>query len=298
MSRLRAHTFSIVARDHRTGELGVAVQSHWFSVGSAVTWSEPGVGAVATQSMALVSHGPNGIALMRSGVPAPAALAALLASDSHHEDRQLALIDAQGRAAAHTGKRCIAEAGHHLGEGYSCQANLMLKNTVPGAMARAFEAATGRMAERMLAALEAAQAEGGDIRGKQSAALQVVSGDPATPPWKKALELRIEDHPEPLGELRRLLAIARGYEMLNSAEEHLVAGRTAEADRLYAQAREAIPGNLEPTFWAAMSRLEHGRREEARAALAELFAKDPIWRETARRTIAAGHSRIPVEELP
>ena len=298
MPTIRANTFSIVARDARTGDIGVAVQSHWFSVGAVVTWTEPAVGAVATQSLALVSHGPNGLALMRSGIAAPAALAALLASDPHREDRQLGLIDTKGGVAAHTGTRCIAEAGHHLGEGYSCQANLMLKNTVPGAMARAFESASGPLAERMLTALDAAQAEGGDIRGKQSAALQVVSGDPATPAWKKALELRIEDHAEPLPELRRLLAVARGYEMLNAAEEHLVAGRMKEADRLYAQAQQAIPGNLEASFWAAMSRWEHGRREEARAALAQLFAKDPNWRETARRAIAAGHSRVPLEELP
>ncbi|HEY7911642.1 MAG TPA: DUF1028 domain-containing protein, partial [Blastocatellia bacterium] len=213
------HTYSIVARDARTGELGVAVQSHWFSVGPIVAWAEAGVGAVATQSFVDPSYGKLGLDLMRAGRAAPDALRGLLASDEGRDVRQVAMIDAAGRVAAHTGAKNIQAAGHLTGENYSVQANLMLSDKVWPAMARAYEASKGDIAERMMAALEAAQAEGGDIRGKQSAALIVVSGKPTGKPWvDRAFDIRVDDHAEPLKELRRLLTIARGYNHMNAGD--------------------------------------------------------------------------------
>jgi uncharacterized Ntn-hydrolase superfamily protein len=188
-------TYSIVARDPATGEFGIAVQSHWFSVGSVVAWAEAGVGAVATQSFTEISYGPLGLGAMRDGATAAQALATLVAADPHPEVRQVAFVDVQGRTAVHTGAGCIPGAGHRGGEGYSVQANLMLVDDVPEAMARAFENATGPLAERMLAALEAAQAAGGDIRGKQSAAILVVAARASEQPWEdRQIDLRIEDH--------------------------------------------------------------------------------------------------------
>src|ERR1035438_3837890 len=204
--RRPVHTFSIVARDAVTGDLGVAVQSHWFSVGSAVPWAEPGVGAVATQSFTEPSYGPLGLTLMKAGKSAPEALKALLSADSDREVRQVAMVDAQGRSAAHTGVKCIQAAGHEVGEGFTVEANLMDKPTVWPAMAKAFRAAKGDLAERLLAALRAAQAQGGDIRGQQSAAILIVKGKPSGQPWNDRLfDLRVEDSPDPLKELSRLV---------------------------------------------------------------------------------------------
>ena len=203
------HTFSIVARDPQTGELGVAVQSHWFSVGSIVPWAEAGIGAVATQSFVDPSYGKLGLDLMRAGKSAPDTLKSLLAGDEGRDVRQVAMIDAQGRVAAHTGSKDIQAAGHIVGRDYSVQANLMLDEKVWPAMSRAFETTKGDLAERMLAALDAAQEAGGDIRGRQSAALIVVSGKPTGRSWSDRLfDLRVDDHSEPLKELRRLVRTA------------------------------------------------------------------------------------------
>ena len=217
-------TYSIVARDATTGELGVAVQSHWFSVGAVVPWAASGVGAVATQSFVEVSYGPQGLAAMRRGLAAGAALRELVEQDDHAAVRQVAFVDAQGRTAAHTGESCIPGAGHLSGDGYSVQANLMLTDAVPQAMAAAYENSTGPLAERLMAALDAAQNAGGDIRGRQSAALLVVRGTPSDKPWTDRLvDLRVEDHHRPLEELRRLLQLHRAYELMNEgvAEEVL-----------------------------------------------------------------------------
>jgi len=201
-----AHTYSIVALDKTTGELGVAVQSHWFSVGALVPWAESGVGAVATQSFVEPSYGPLGLELMKVGKSAEEALAALLRADKNETVRQVAMVDARGKAAAHTGKSCIAEAGHYVGDGFSCQANMMLKSTVWKAMAQAFETAKGELADRLIAALEAAEKEGGDIRGRQSAAIIVVKGKSSGVWWKDRIyDLRVEDHLAPVPELKRLL---------------------------------------------------------------------------------------------
>lgn len=282
-------TYSIVARDPETGELGVAVQSHWFSVGPIVPWAEAGVGAVATQSLVDPAYGPLGLALMRAGKPAPQALQGLLATDDHADVRQVAMIDALGRAAAHTGEKAILAAGHHVGEGYSVQANLMEKPTVWPAMARAFEAARGDLAERMLRALEAAEAEGGDIRGRQSAALLVVSGEPTGRVWiDRVYDLRVEDHPRPLEELRRLLTLARAYRDMNAGDDAMTLNDIEAAVRHYNAAAEAVPESAEMVFWAAVTLAGVGRLDEALPRFERVFAADPRWAVLTPRLPGAG----------
>jgi uncharacterized Ntn-hydrolase superfamily protein len=282
-------TYSIVARDPGTGEMGVAVQSHWFSVGPIVPWAEAGVGAVATQSLVEVSYGPLGLELMRAGRSAPASLAALLAGDEHPGVRQVAMIDAEGRVAVHTGEGCIQAAGHHRGETYSVQANLMGRESVWPAMARAFEAAEGPLAERMLAALEAAEEEGGDVRGRQSAALLVVSGKRRGAPWQgRLVDLRIEDHPDPVKELKRLLRLHRAYEHANAGDEAVTRGDAESALREYAAARELAPESHELVFWNAAALVSLGRMDEARPLFREAFSAWPAWAEVVPRLVPAG----------
>jgi uncharacterized Ntn-hydrolase superfamily protein len=272
------HTYSIVARDAETGELGVAVQSHWFSVGPIVPWAEPGVGAVATQSLVEVSYGPRGLALMREGLSAPEALEQLLAEDTEREVRQVAMIDAQGRVAVHTGKNCIAAAGHEVGDQFSVQANLMLNDRVWGAMAEAYRSAAGDLTDRMMAALDAAQGVGGDVRGQQSAAILVVKGTRSETPWaEKVMDLRVEDHPLPLTELHRLVRLNRAYEMANKGDEHVSLQEFEEAKAAYAKATELSPGNIELQFWKAASLYKVGEREEALPLFREVFVADANW---------------------
>jgi len=246
----RRGTYSIVARDAGSGELGVAVQSHWFSVGSLVSWAAPGVGAVATQSVVEVAHGPGVLERLRGGLDAERALAASLETDALSEYRQVGAVDAQGRAAAHTGAGCIAHAAHVCGEGFSCQANMMAAEGVPDAMAAAFRAAPGDLAERLLAALDAAEGLGGDLRGRQSAALLVAPAQGE--PWRTRFDLRVEDDSEPLVELRRLLALARAYEMADRADRLAALGEHARATELYVSATELAPDNDELAFWAGL----------------------------------------------
>jgi len=284
-----AHTFSIVARDPVSGEMGVAVQSHWFSTGSIVTWAEPGVGAVATQSMVEVSYGPLGLAGLREHKDPQLVLSELLKKDENSAVRQVAMVDAVGRVAAHTGARCIAEAGHHMGSQYSVQANMMLNPTVWPAMARAFEDSAGPLPERLMAALDAAQAEGGDIRGKQSAALLVVSGKASSEPWKGILvDLRVEDHPEPLHELRRLLQVQRAYEYMNQGDDLLSQGKVDEAFEAYKEGAHLAPHIEELPFWQAVTLLETGREKEALPILEKIFKADPNWLLLLKRLPAAG----------
>ncbi len=274
------HTYSIVAVDSATGQIGVAVQSHWFSVGAIVAWAEPGVGAVATQSFVLPAYGPRGLALMRTGVAAPLALRALLAADPDSQVRQVAMIDARGAVATHTGSRNIPAAGGLTGPRYAAQANLMARGTVWAAMARAFEAAGGDLAERLLAALEAAQREGGDIRGQQSAALIVVSGDRGLPPWDRVFDLRVEDNPAPLVELRRLLRVARGYRLANQGDDYVTRGLIDSALGAYAAAEEILPDsavNGELVYWRAVTLADRGRVDEAVPYFRRAFARDTAW---------------------
>lgn len=285
------HTYSIVAVDSATGEIGVAVQSHWFSVGSVVTWAEPGVGAVATQSFVEPGYGPRGLALMRSGLSAPAALSALLAADPESQVRQVAMIDARGRVAAHTGSRNIPAAGHRIGRGYSVQANLMRSAAVWPAMAEAFERSRGDLAERLLVALEAGERAGGDIRGRQSAALVVVSGDRSRPPWEKIYDLRVEDSPEPLVELRRLLRVARAYRAATEGDNFMTAGQVDSAMAAYSRAALLLPDsatNGELVYWQAVALLGLGREEEAVPLFRRAFAQDTSWIELLSRLPAAG----------
>ena len=283
------HTYSIVARDAATGELGVAVQSHWFSVGSIVIWAEPGIGAVATQSFVEPSYGPLGLQLMRSGKTAEQALSALLAADDYTDVRQVGMVDAAGNVANHTGENAIVEHCNIAGEGYTVQANLMWKPTVCAAMSRAFEETEGDLAERLMVALEAGEGEGGDIRGKQSVALLVVSGDPTLPPWAGRLfDLRIEDHAEPLVEMRRLLTMARAYNLMNDGDAYMTEGRVAEAVEAYSSAEALVPDSHEMIFWHAATLAADGRIDESLPLFSKAFAMWPLWRELVTRLPASG----------
>jgi uncharacterized Ntn-hydrolase superfamily protein len=284
-------TYSIVARDQDTGLMGVAVQSHWFSVGSVVTWGEAGVGVVATQAFANPSYGPLGLDLMRDGVAAPEALASLLERDGGADTRQVAMVDASGAVGVHTGVRCIAGAGHVAGDGYSVQANMMLTETVPDAMSAAFEGASGDLVDRLLAALDAAEAAGGDVRGRQSAAILVVGAEPAEqhPALARLLELRVEDHPDPLTELGRLVAVKRAYEHMNQGDVHLGRGEMDEAASEYEAAQSSVPDNVEFTFWRGVTLATTGRIDEARPFLERAFrAPTGHWRDLLERLPAAG----------
>ncbi len=283
------HTYSIVARDPATGELGVAVPSHWFSVGSTVPWAEAGVGAVATQSFTDPAYGALGLALMRAGKPAPEALKALLAADPDREVRQVAMVDAQGRAAAFTGAKCIQAAGDTVGEGFTVEANLMDRPAVWPAMARAFREAKGDLADRMLAALRAAQAEGGDIRGRQSAALIVVKGAASGQPWNdRIFDLRVEDSPDPLAELGRLVQLRRAYILMDRGDGFVTAGRWDEAKAAYGAAAKLAPGIWEMPFWEAVALASGGRREEALPLFKRVFAAEPFWRRLVPRLADVG----------
>lgn len=283
-------TYSIVARDSATGELGVAVQSHWFSVGTAVPWAEAGVGAVATQSFTEPSYGPLGLELMRLGRSGPEALRALISTDADSAVRQVAMIDARGRVAAWTGGRNIRAAGNHVGRGYSVQANLMENATVWDAMARAYESAQGDLAERLLQALEAAQRAGGDIRGRQSAAIVVVAGTSTGRPWAdRVVDLRVEDNPEPLRELRRLVTLNRVYRNLNEGDAAVTRNDLAAAAASYGRATTILPDSAtNGEFWTGISFAS--AREVGRAIpfLRRAYAVWPQWAELVRRLPAAG----------
>jgi len=286
------HTFSIVARDAATGQLGVAVQSHWFSVGSVVTWAQAGVGAVATQSFAEPAYGPRGLGLMAAGLDAQAALRALLAADPGEAVRQVAFVDARGVVAAHTGSRCIEAASHAVGEGFSVQANMMLGDGVVPAMRSAYEAALAAgsdLPERLLRALEAAQAAGGDIRGVQSAAILIVAGEATgRPADDRLLELRVEDHPAPLVELRRLIGVWRAYGHMNAGDVAVERGDMATALASYAEADRLLPGNPEIRYWHAVTLATNGHVEEALPLFRAVFTADPNWIELTRRLVKPG----------
>ncbi len=285
------HTYSIVARDATTGEMGVAVQSHWFSVGSIVTWAEAGVGAIATQSFVDPGYGLRGLALLKEGKAAPAVLDALVAADPQPEARQAAIIDAQGRVAAYTGPMCIQAAGHRVGKQFSVQANLMANDRVWPAMAEAFEKSAGDLADRMLAALEAGEAAGGDIRGRQSAAILVVKGASTGRPWAGAdrvFDLRVDDHAEPLQELRRLVRLQRAYNHANRGDELMAGGEVEDALRQYASAAGLAPEILELPFWQAVTLASAGREAEAMPIFAAVFAREPQWAALLPRLPAAG----------
>lgn len=283
-------TYSIVARDPATGHFGVAVQSHWFQVGPIVPWAEAGVGAVATQSFVNVEYGPGGLRLMGQGKSAQEALDALVKEDPNREGRQVAMVDLQGRVATWTGKNCIDAAGHHQGKGYSVQANLMDKDTVWAAMAAAYEGAgEADFAERLLLALEAAEAEGGDIRGRQSAALIVVRAESTGKPWEDRLvDLRVDDAPDPLGELRRLLTLHHAYEAMNLGDEAFASGKVEEALTHYTRGAELAPQVTELPFWKAVTLVMADRKTDALPVFREVFAKEERWLRLVPRLPASG----------
>jgi uncharacterized Ntn-hydrolase superfamily protein len=286
--RARRGTYSIVAHDPESGELGVAVQSHWFSVGPIVPWARAGVGAVATQANAEVSYGPRALTLLAEGLDAHAALEQLTNEDPGAAGRQVAVVDAGGRVAAHTGDSCIPYAGHATGEGFSCQANIMVNDDVWPAMHEAFEIATGPLAGRLMAALDAAEDAGGDARGRQSAAIVIV---PATgEAWRTAVSLRVEDHPEPLTELRRLLVIHDAYRLADAADGLVNEGRHDEAAALYREASALAPGNHELLFWAGLGTVQAGEADAGVAQVKRAIELHPGWRELL--------ARLPVEVAP
>jgi uncharacterized Ntn-hydrolase superfamily protein len=282
-------TYSIVARDQETGELGVAVQSHFFGVGSLVSWAESGVGAVATQSVAEPAYGPRGLDLMRSGKSAPEVLHRLLADDPQESVRQVAMVDRWGRVAVHTGGKCIAAAGHRVGDQVTVQANMMARPTVWDAMLRAYQSAEGDLCERLVSALEAAEGEGGDIRGRQSAALLVVTAKPTGKPLEdKRADLRVDDHDQPLAELRRLLGMKRAYDRIDVADELAAKGDFEAALAEYSAAHRSQPDNAELAFWHGVALATGGREQDARPLLERAYAEHDGWRELLRRLPASG----------
>jgi uncharacterized Ntn-hydrolase superfamily protein len=280
------NTFSIVARDPVTGDLGVAVQSHWFSVGSIVTWAEPGVGAIATQAFVEPGYGPKGLALLRNGVPPTDAIAQLTAADPQQAARQLGFVDALGRVASHTGAKCIAFASSKVGDGYAVQANIMSNDKVVPAMAQAYETTKGDLADRMLAALDAAQAAGGDLRGCQSAAMLIVSGKRSDTPWtEKKIDLRIEDTSKPLVELRRLVTLARAYDHMNQGDMALEKKDVDGASNHYATAQRMVPDNVEMAFWAGVTLAAGGKYEAGLPMVKRAITADPVYTELLKRIV-------------
>lgn len=284
------NTYSIVAYDSAAGEMGVAVQSHWFQVGAVVSWAEAGVGVVATQSFVDVSYGPLGLDLMRSGKTAQQALDALLFIDKEADVRQVAMIDVHGNVAVHTGRKCIFAAGNQKGENYSVQANMMDKKTVWPAMAKAYEKSSGDLLSRLNAALHAAQAEGGDIRGKQSVAILIVpiKSDGRHPAVQRIVDLRVDDNPEPLKEMDRLITIHRAYQHMNKGDEYMAINKISEALNEYAAAYKIYPENVEILYWTAATLAAEKRVDESLHLFKEVFEKAPIWKELTKRLPASG----------
>ena len=287
-------TYSIIARDPTTGELGAAVQSRWFNVGATVVWAEPGVGVVATQAFAEPSYGPLGLARLREGEAAPDVLATLLDADGGRELRQVGIVDASGRSSAHTGARCVTESGHLVFDDLAVQANMMERPTVWPAMAEAYTATHGALADRLMAALRAAEAEGGDVRGRQSAALLVV---PASgPSWATRYDLRVEDDRSPLDELARVLRVARAYEAFGLAIDLAMTGDLAAASKAVEEAHALAPDDDQIALWAAVMLGGSGRTDEARSLFAAARRAEPRSAEHVRRFLAAG--LLPAQVAP
>lgn len=284
------HTYSIVARDSITGEMAVGVQSHWFSVGSSVPWGEAGVGVVATQSFIDKSYGPKGLALMKQGYTAQQALDSLLRADPAKEVRQVAFIDSKGNIAAHTGKNCIQYASDIQGANFSVQSNMMLGDKVCESMAAGFRAASGKpLGERVLAALDAAEQAGGDIRGMQAAGLIVVPGTANHQPWNdKLIDIRVDDNPAPLAELKRLYRLYIAYQHMNNGDLATEKNDMVTAMNEYNAAMKMFPENLEMQFWTAITLANNKRMDEALPMLKTIFAADKNWKELARRLPAVG----------
>lgn len=294
-----AHTFSIVARDAKTGEMAVAVQSHWFSVGTAVSWGEAGVGVVATQSFTNKSFGIRGLELLKQGKSPQEALDILLSDDEGRDFRQVAILDKQGRVATHTGKSCIDYAGHANGENFSVQSNMMLNDKVVPAMEKAWkENSELPLAERMIAVLKAAQNAGGDIRGKQSAALLVVAADASAEPWNdRLIDLRVDDAENPVQEIERLLQVFRAYEHMNQGDLYVEKNEMKSAMEEYNSAMKMFPENLEMQYWTAITLANDKQIERAAEMLENIYKKEENWRELTRRLPKVGLLNVSEKDL-
>lgn len=293
-----AHTYSIVAFDPETGDMGVAVQSHWFSVGTIVSWGEAGVGVIATQSFVNVSYGPRGLELLKEGYSPEQVIENLIEEDEGRDFRQLAVLDANGRAASYTGSKCIQLAGNLVGDGFSVQANLMSNEKVWPAMEEVFKKSNGPLAERMLIALEAAEDAGGDIRGKQSAALLVVRGKSTGKVWEdRLIDLRVDDSPEPLRELSRLLKVHRAYDHMNNGDLAVEKNDMEKAMLEYSAAMEMFPKNLEMKYWTAITLANNGRFAEALPMLKDIFNQDSNWKDLTPRLVPNGLLNVDDQQL-
>ncbi len=293
-----AHTYSIVARDPETGEMGVAVQSHWFSVGRIVIWAEAGVGAIATQAFVNCNLGQHGLELLKKGIIGPDVLKQVMDQDAGRHVRQFGIVDMNGNADAWTGNDCIPEAGHIVGDNFSVQANMMLNNTIWSAMAEAFETSKGHLSERMLIALEAAQNAGGDIRGKQSAALLVVKAMPTGKLWKdRSIDLRVEDHSDPVVELRRLLTLSKAYEHMNAGDLAIEQKNIELAMKEYRSAQMIVPDNLEMKYWHAFSLANTGNVDDAIPIFKSVFAQDKNWNKLTRSLKEIGMLQVSDKEF-
>lgn len=291
-------TYSIVARDPQTGEIGVAVQSHWFNVGAIVGWGESGVGVIATQSFVNPSYGLRGLELLKKGKSPQEVVDELTSSDEGRDFRQLAVLDNAGRTASYTGSKCIQSAGNLASENFSVQANLMLNDKVVPAMFESFTNSSGPLAERMLAALEAAQNAGGDIRGMQSASIILFKGVSSGKPWDdKLIDLRVEDSPEPLKELARLLKVQRAYEHMNNGDLAVEKGDMELAMKEYSAAEEMFPDNVEMKYWHAVTLANNGKVEESLPLFKEVFAADDNWKILTPRLPKSNLLNVTQDEL-
>lgn len=274
-----AHTYSVVAYDPETGDMGIAVQSHWFSVGTSVAWGEAGVGIVATQSVVNFGFGPQGLALLKSGLHPQVVLDSLLKGDPGRDMRQVAILDSKGNVAVSTGSTCVRAAGHVKGGNYSVQANLVQSPAVWEKMSTTYENTTGTLGERLLATLDAAQAMGGDIRGTQSATLLIVRNKPTGKIWiDRKVDLRIDDSENPLKDLKRLYRIQSAYDAMNLGNDALTKGKLDIADDYYTKAHQLYPENGEMLFWYAVELAGMGEINRALPHFKTVFNSDERWR--------------------
>jgi len=294
-----AHTFSIVAIDSATGDMGIAVQSHWFSVGNTVAWAEAGVGVIATQAVVNLDFGPNGLALLKKGLSPDRVLDSLRKTDPGREMRQVAILDVNGKIAVNTGKECVTEAGHKKGVNYSVQANTAESPLVWAAMGAAFEKTSGELADKMLAALEAAQSLGGDIRGKQSASLLIVKKTATGKPWlDRKVDLRVDDHQTPIAELKRLYQVHSAYNAMNIGFHFLSKNELDAAGDYFSQAQRLYPENQEIMFWYAVELANKGALDRALPVFKKIFAKEVIWKtKMLPRIVKAGVLNVNQETL-
>ena len=294
-----AHTYSIVAKDVKTGEMAVGVQSHWFSVGTLVSWGKSGVGVVATQSFVNPSYGPRGLELMESGLTAKNALKKLTDQDEGRNYRQAAMIDVNGSVDAYTGESCIESAGHYIGENFSVQANMMLNDEVIPMMKKAFvENSDLPLAERIIKVFEAAESVGGDIRGKQSAAIIVVGGEKTKNIWEdKKIDLRVDDSEDPIKEITRLLKVHRAYEHMNEGDLAIEENDMDKALIEYGKAQSLFPNNTEMSFWKGIALLNNDRKKDAKEIFKKVFRKNPNWKKLIYRLPKSGLISLTINEL-